>query len=76
MHGMTSGAIEMALRIRGFENYFADMLTNPISAEIMLDKIIDIKIAYWNNALDSVKNNVDVAVEVDELGTQNSLIFI
>lgn len=75
MHGMTSGALEMALRIRGFEGYFMDMLAEPVMAEILLDKIVDIKIGYWNKALTLVGDHIDVVIEADDLGTQNSLLI-
>lgn len=75
MHGMTSGALEMALRLRGFENYFVDILTEPRLAEQLLDTIVDIKIEYWNCALSEVGREIDVAIEVDDLGTQSSLLI-
>lgn len=75
MHGVTSGVMEMALRIRGFEQFFMDLALEPVLAGQLLDKIVDIKIAYWNKALDIIGNYIMVAVESDDLGTQESLLI-
>lgn len=75
MHGFTSGVFEMYQRLRGYENAFVDMLTDEESAERFLDKITDAKIAYWDKALGIADGRISVAVEVDDLGTQNSLLI-
>lgn len=74
MHGVTSGVLEMALRLRGFQNFFVDMMVTPDMAGALLDRITDIKIAYWQSALAAAGGGIDVAVEPDDLGTQNSLL--
>jgi len=75
LHGMTSGALEMALRLRGFENFFVDLIADSHTALILINKIVDIKIAYWTRALAMIGHAIDVAVEVDDLGTQESLLL-
>lgn len=74
LHGMMAGILEMALRLRGFENFFVDMVAEPQQAARLLNKLTDIKIAYWMKALPLLEGSVDVAIEVDDLGTQESLL--
>jgi uroporphyrinogen decarboxylase len=75
MHGFTSGVLEMLLRLRGFEDGFSDLAGDPDSAAYLLDLITDMKTAYWDAALEKAGGRVMVAVEPDDLGTQNSLLI-
>lgn len=75
LHGVTSGVMEMSMRLRGFEQMFMDFALDPDLACALLDKIVEIKCSYWEKALELVGNDVLVAVEADDLGTQNSLLI-
>lgn len=75
LNGFTSGILEMGLRLRGFEQFFMDMVVNPVLAEAILDKLVELKCAYWKKALDLFGGKVLVAVEADDLGTQNSQLI-
>jgi uroporphyrinogen decarboxylase len=72
LNGFTSGILEMGLRLRGFEQFFMDIFINPVLAEAMLDKLTELKCTYWEKALDLFGDKALVAVEADDLGTQNS----
>lgn len=74
LNGFTSGILEMGLRLRGFEQFFADMAADPPLAEAFLDRLTQLKCAYWEKALGLFGDKVSVAVEADDLGTQNSLL--
>jgi uroporphyrinogen decarboxylase len=75
LNGFTSGILEMGLRLRGFEQFFMDLYINPVLAEALLDKLVELKCAYWEKALDLFGSKVLVAVEADDLGTQNSQLI-
>ena len=45
------GIWEIALWLRGFENFFCDMIERPAFAEALMDLICDIKMKYWEKAL-------------------------
>jgi len=66
-----AGIWEMALRLRGFENFFTDMLTNVKFAEALLDRILEVKLAYWARALERVGPNVMIVSEADDLASQD-----
>lgn len=68
------GIFEIALWMRGFENFFCDMALDPDFAEGLLDIITEIKIKYWTKALEEVGENVLVISEADDIATQNSLM--
>lgn len=75
LHGVSAGVMEMSLRLRGFEQFFMDLALEPDLACSIFDRIVDIKIAYWDAALEKVGNKVLVAIESDDLGTQDSLLI-
>ncbi|HOJ09391.1 MAG TPA: uroporphyrinogen decarboxylase family protein [Clostridiales bacterium] len=75
MHGVSAGILEMALRLRGFEQFFMDLILDPGLVCGILDRLVEIKMAYWGKALEKVEKDVLVAIEADDLGTQNSLLI-
>ncbi len=74
LHGFTSGMFEMYQRLRGFENSFMDLIADEKNACRYLDRIVESKIRFWEQALRLSEGRIRVAVEVDDLGTQNSLL--
>jgi uroporphyrinogen decarboxylase len=75
MHGVSAGIFEMALRLRGFEQLFMDFVLDPGLVCGLLDRLVEIKAAYWEKALEQVGEHVQVAIEADDLGTQDSLLI-
>lgn len=69
-----AGIWEVALWMRGFENFFMDMALNPGFAEGLLDAITEFKMAYWLQALATVGENVLIISEADDLATQHGLM--
>jgi uroporphyrinogen decarboxylase len=65
------GIWEIALWMRGFENFFCDMVENPAFAEALMDIICEIKMKYWARALELVGPNVMMVSEADDLASQN-----
>jgi uroporphyrinogen decarboxylase len=69
------GIFEIALWLRGFENFYCDLLDQPALAEALLDIICEIKMKYWENALRLVGQNVMIVSEADDLASQNRLLI-
>jgi uroporphyrinogen decarboxylase len=69
-----AGIWETALWMTGFEKFFADMLVNEDFAHALMRKITELKMAYWEKALETVGSNVLVVSEADDLATQSSLL--
>lgn len=67
-----AGIWELSLWMRGFEDYFCDMITDKAYAHALMRKITDQKIAYWGKALDTVGKNVLIVSEADDLATQRT----
>jgi len=61
------GVFEIAMWVRGFDNFYADMLANQPLAEALLDIVCEIKMKYWARALELVGENVMMVSEADDL---------
>lgn len=72
---MSAGILEVALWLRGYENFYTDMIINKKFAEALLEKLTEIKLKYWEKALETVGENVLVVLECDDLADQNGLLI-
>jgi uroporphyrinogen decarboxylase len=75
-----AGLTETSLRIRGYENWYLDTMTDPAGVEKLFDLIIEYKAAYWDLVIDwliehDLQKNVNVVSECDDLGTQTSTLL-
>jgi uroporphyrinogen decarboxylase len=75
-----AGLTETSLRIRGYENWYLDTITDPAGVEKLMDLILAYKFNYWNLVIDWLTDNdlqhkVHVAAECDDLGTQTSTLL-
>ncbi len=73
--GISAGMLEMGQWLRGFENFFCDLQANRPLAEALCDKIVEMKMRYWDKALALVGDLVDVVQEGDDYGGQNGLLI-
>jgi uroporphyrinogen decarboxylase len=76
----TAGFTENSLRIRGYEKWFLDTLTDLPGVEALLDIILEDKIRYWDEVVrwaEETGNSYRIKVisECDDLGTQTSTIL-
>jgi uroporphyrinogen decarboxylase len=68
------GIFEVALWMRGFENFYCDLLSNQAFAEALLDIVCEIKMKYWARVLELVGVNVMIVSEADDLASQDRLL--
>jgi uroporphyrinogen decarboxylase len=69
------GPTEMHAFLRGWEQYYIDFALNPRLVEYLLDRIVDLKLAYWEQALREVGDDVDVVVEADDFAGQQRMLI-
>jgi len=69
-----AGLLEMSTRLRGVEKFFMDLYLDKKSAEVLIDKILEYKFAYWDIALDSFGEGEVIVSEADDYGTESSLL--
>ena len=69
------GLSEGLFKMRGFEDGYMDLAAEPERARQVMEKILEIKLAYWERALAELGDDVDVIGEADDLGGQDRPLF-
>ena len=70
-----AGIFEFAQRIVGMENLLVMMITNEKAACALFDRLLQLKLDYWQTALFELGDLVDVVTYADDYGTQTSQII-
>ncbi|MBW2060533.1 MAG: hypothetical protein JRI95_03100 [Deltaproteobacteria bacterium] len=73
--GLCAGVMEIAAWMRGFEGYFSDFALNPTLLCYLMDKVVELKMAYWEKALVEVGEHVDVVQEADDFAGQFRMLI-
>lgn len=70
-----AGIFEMAQRIVGMQELLIMMATDEALAGALFDKLLELKLAFWEMALPRLGDVVDVVTYADDYGTQQSQII-
>jgi len=68
------GLWETAMWTRGMEKFFKDMAGNKPFAQALLEKITELKMQFWEKAIEAAGDNILIISEADDLAAQNSLL--
>ncbi len=69
------GLSEGLFKMRGFEDGYMDLAAEPERARHVMEKILEIKLAYWGRVLSELGDVVDIVGEADDLGGQDRTLF-
>ncbi|MHB1416601.1 MAG: uroporphyrinogen decarboxylase family protein [Chloroflexota bacterium] len=69
---MASGFVHVAQYLRGFQEWFTDLLLDPKLAVALMDAICEVNMAIVAKALPMVRDYVDLVFTGDDIGHQNS----
>ena len=72
---ISSGLSEGLFKMRGFEDGYLDLAAEPDRARQVMEKMLEVKLAYWDRALRELGPDVDVIGEADDLGGQDRLLY-
>ncbi len=70
-----SGVTEGLFKLRGFEDGYIDLAGDPALARRIMERILEVKLAYWERLLPQLDGLVDVVAEADDLGGQDRTLF-
>jgi uroporphyrinogen decarboxylase len=73
--GLCAGFVEMAGWLRGYEQYLMDFVDAPARLEALFDRLLEMKIAFWDKVLPEVGDYATAVLESDDLGSQRDLLF-
>lgn len=65
------GAFEQGWALRGFENFYMDMVAEPEFAEALIQSVADYQVALYEHVLADVGSCVDVVMVAEDLGSQD-----
>jgi uroporphyrinogen decarboxylase len=68
----SQGLLQFGAQLEGYERFFMNLALEPRRVEWLLDKLLELKLQFYLNALEKLKGWVDVVAENDDLGTQQS----
>jgi uroporphyrinogen decarboxylase len=69
------GLTEGLFKLRGFEDGYMDLAAEPARARRLMERILEVKLAYWSHVLPRLAGVVDVVGEADDLGGQDRTLF-
>ena len=70
-----AGIFEFAQRLVGMENLLVMMIINEKAACALFDRLLQLKLEYWQTALAELGDLVDVVTYADDYGTQTSQLI-
>lgn len=73
--GLCAGITEMYSWLRGYHRFYTDLAAEPKTTQMFLEKLVELKIAFWERALALLGPYVDVVNEADDLAGQNGLLI-
>jgi len=68
---MPGGIVHQSQFMRGFEDWFADLIANPAFFQALMEKLADLWIEMARDEFDAVGNNVDICFLGDDMAFQN-----
>ena len=71
---LSSAFVHTSQYLRGFEDWFVDMIADKKLMAALFDAILEISMAINRNILEEVGQEVDVLMASDDLGLQNGLM--
>ena len=73
--GLCAGLFEMHQRVRGMQNAMLDPFLFPENSDLLVGKLADLKIEFWDVTLDQIGDVIDIVGEGDDYGTQQSQLI-
>jgi uroporphyrinogen decarboxylase len=71
---MSSGMWEHAMWLRGYEQFYADMVLQPELVHALMSKELELKMAYWGRVIEELEGHTIIVSEADDLGGQDGLL--
>ncbi len=75
LESLCAGVFEMCCRMRGMEQFCMDLVLNPSLACVLMDKFVELKIAFYRLAAEHLSGYVQFIREGDDVAGQESLLI-
>lgn len=74
-HSFSYGQLHTLSYLMGWEDFFMKLLVEPDEMRMLLRRVLDAKLAFWDMVLGEMGGLIDVVYEPDDLGMQNGPLF-
>lgn len=71
----SGGLLEMPLWLRGFAEFYMDLASGSPFAEILLDRVLEYLMAFYNKYLEALKGYVNIVAIGDDYAMQDRLLM-
>ncbi|MCK4307910.1 hypothetical protein KAW50_06785 [candidate division WOR-3 bacterium] len=68
---ITGGFFEASFWLRGFEDFYCDLASNPDYACALMDKLLELEMEYWDLLFSEIGDYIDVVLTANDLGGQD-----
>ena len=72
---MSAGIMEIYAWTRGFRDFYTDFAGNEKLAAKIMDRVLEMHIAYWDRMIDTIGDAIDVAGTADDFAGQYGLLI-
>ena len=66
---------ESSWYMRGFQQFFFDLMDDPVLAEAIMDRVLDFFLEYFDRILTAAEGGIDLVFTADDLGGQRGLLM-
>ncbi len=70
-----NGFFHTGALLEGYEDFFIDLAYAPDKANYILDRVLELKLNYFETILNEVGDQVHIVRELDDLGSQQGLLI-
>ena len=70
-----NGIFQTGNWLQGYFDFLCDIASGSSKAELIIEKVLEIKIAYWETVLDKWGSKLDIVFELDDLGMQSGMFI-
>jgi len=70
-----AGIFEMACRLRGYENFYMDLVRQPELACTLMDELVELKLRFYEEAADRFGSYIQFIREGDDIAGQEELLI-
>ena len=70
-----NGIFQTGNWLEGYFDFLCDIASGSSKAELIIEKVLEIKIAYWDTVLDKWGSKLDIVFELDDLGMQSGMFI-
>ncbi len=70
-----NGIFQTCNQLMGYDRFLVDLAMEEERAFLLMDKVLEMKMEFWDEALSRLGGRIDIVKELDDMGTQINLMI-